>query len=104
MWWKIELFRKNKKYDKDKLEVFCADNDININKPLIHYCIRTGISSSDIACFIINENYIDFNSLAEEIIKNGFYIPVANFNGKIIFTPEMFFNNKIIKLYEMKSK
>lgn len=50
-----------------------------------HYGIRTGFASSDIN-YIIMENYDPRVGL--EIAMNGFYIPIANKDGKIIFTPE----------------
>lgn len=50
-----------------------------------HYGIRTGFASSEI-------NYIVMNKydpkVGLEIAMNGFYIPVADKNGKIIFTPK----------------
>ena len=66
--------------DRSKLEVFhtgtLGDG---------HYGIRTGFASSEI-------NYIVMEKLdprvALEIVMNGFYIPVANTEGEIIFTPE----------------
>lgn len=50
-----------------------------------HYGIRTGFASSEIN-YIVMENYDPRVGL--EIAMNGFYIPVANKEGKIIFTPE----------------
>ena len=50
-----------------------------------HYGIRTGFASSEIN-YIVMENYDPKVGL--EIAMNGFYIPVANTDGKIIFTPE----------------
>lgn len=50
-----------------------------------HYGIRTGFASSEI-------NYIVMNKydpkVGLEIAMNGFYIPVADKNGKIVFTPK----------------
>jgi len=50
-----------------------------------HYGIRTGFASSEI-------NYIVMNKydpkVGLEIAMNGFYIPVANKEGKIVFTPK----------------
>ena len=50
-----------------------------------HYGIRTGFASSEIN-YIVMENYDPRVGL--EIAMNGFYIPVANKDGKIVFTPE----------------
>lgn len=49
-----------------------------------HYGIRTGFASSEIN-YIVMENYDPRVGL--EIVMNGFYIPVADTNGKIVFTP-----------------
>lgn len=50
-----------------------------------HYGIRTGFASSEIN-YIVMDNYDPRVGL--EIAMNGFYIPVANKEGKIIFTPK----------------
>ena len=50
-----------------------------------HYGIRTGFASSEIN-YIVMDNYDPKVGL--EIVMNGFYIPVANKEGKIIFTPK----------------
>ena len=50
-----------------------------------HYGLRTGFASSDIN-YILTENYDPRIGL--EIAKNGFYIPVSNMDGKIVFTYE----------------
>ena len=50
-----------------------------------HYGIRTGFASSEIN-YIVMENYDPRVGL--EIALNGFYIPIANKEGKIIFTPK----------------
>ena len=50
-----------------------------------HYGIRTGFASSEIN-YIVMENYDPRVGL--EIAMNGFYIPVANKEGKIVFTPK----------------
>ena len=63
---------------KDKLEVFETGGNG-------HYGIRTGFASSDIN-YIMLESYDE--RVAIEIVKNGFYIPIANRDGKIIFTFE----------------
>lgn len=63
---------------KDKLEVFETGGNG-------HYGIRTGFASSDIN-YIMLEIYDE--RVALEIVKNGFYIPIANKDGKIIFSYE----------------
>lgn len=50
-----------------------------------HYGIRTGFASSEIN-YIVMDNYDSRVGL--EIAMNGFYIPVANKEGKIVFTPK----------------
>ena len=50
-----------------------------------HYGIRTGFASSEIN-YIVVEKYD--TRIGLEIAMNGFYIPVADKDGKIVFTPE----------------
>lgn len=50
-----------------------------------HYGIRTGFASSDINLFVM-EKYDP--RLGLEIAMNGFYIPVVNKDGKVIFSPK----------------
>ena len=70
----------NTKRDMTKMEVFytgvLGDG---------HYGMRTGFASSEID-YIVMENYDSRVGL--EIAMNGFYIPVANMEGKIVFTPD----------------
>ena len=50
-----------------------------------HYGIRTGFASSEINYIVMNEYD---PKVGLEIAMNGFYIPVANKEGKIVFTPK----------------
>ena len=71
---------ENAKRDMSKIEVFytgAVGQD--------HHGIRTGFASSEIN-YIVMENYNPKVGL--EIAINGFYIPIANKEGKIIFTPK----------------
>ena len=70
--------------DLSKLEVFYTGVLGNS-----HYGIRTGFASSEIN-YIVAENY-DYR-IGLEIAMNGFYIPVANKEGKIVFTPNDYDN------------
>ncbi len=54
-----------------------------------HYGIRTGFASSEID-YIVVQDYDE--RLGLEIAINGFYIPVSDFNGKIVFTPKDYDN------------
>lgn len=75
---------KNLKNDMTKLETFYTGvlgSD--------HYGIRTGFSSSDIN-YIVTDSYDERISL--EIAMNGFYIPVANEEGKITFSRDDYDN------------
>lgn len=72
------------KKDVSKMEVFFT-GAIGAD----HYGIRTGFASSEIN-YIVMENYDPRVGL--EIVMNGFYIPVANKEGKIIFTPKDYDN------------
>ena len=74
----------NTKNDMSKLEVFYT-GILGTN----HYGIRTGFASSEIN-YIVMEKYDPRVGL--EIAMNGFYIPAANMEGKIIFTPKDYDN------------
>ena len=70
------------KMDMSKMEVFYTG--------LLgqgHYGIRTGFASSEIN-YIVMEHFDPRVGL--EIAMNGFYIPVANKEGKIVFTPKKY--------------
>jgi hypothetical protein len=94
-------------YDPSKIEVFGTQTEKGGYET--HWGARTGIASSDIDYILFKEreeinsnspyledgsvNYLenpkDNNELAllkNEIVKNGFYIPIIDFSGKIIFT------------------
>ena len=70
------------KFDTGKLEAFYT-GDVNNT----HYGIRTGFASSEIDYFVVDHNEPKLNF---EIVKNGFYIPVVNEEGNLIFTPEQY--------------
>ena len=72
----IELLKTN----RDKKEVFSNNRDFA-------YGIRTGIGSANIKC-IVADRYVD--KLGLEIAKNGFYIPIVNKEGTVIFTEKMY--------------
>ena len=71
--------------DKSKLEAFYTG--VCDTKNSRHYGIRTGFSSSDIDYIVLKspDKRVFF-----EIALNGFYIPVVNMEGQIIFTPEQY--------------
>ena len=50
-----------------------------------HYGIRTGFASSEVD-YIVTKN--EDARIGLEIAKNGFYIPVVDKNGNLIFSPE----------------
>lgn len=73
--------KNNIKRDFSKLEIFktgVLGND--------HYGIRTGFASSEIDYIVCRDEYDE--RIAVEIVKNGFYIPIASLDGKILFTPK----------------
>ena len=49
------------------------------------YGIRTGFASSDISYFVADKF---INEIGFEIARNGFYIPVVNRSGELVFTPD----------------
>ena len=101
-------------YDPTKIEIFGTNIDGTKNPD--HWGARTGISLADVDCIVykrgdiidsaqpIDENgnvkYIDVSeeklnaynfelaAIKYEIAKNGYYIPVIDFSGKLIYTME----------------
>ena len=71
------------KRNLSKLEVFHTLSSVD------HYGIRTGFASSEINYILTNE---DSSKIGLEIAMNGFYIPVANKKGEIVFTPKDYDN------------
>ena len=101
----------NAPYDPKKIEVF--GSHVNGEGAINHWGARTGIAFTDIDYFIYkknqiidekcpfdehgNVNYIpddkifdDLPIIKFEIARNGYYIPVIDFAGKLIFTKEEF--------------
>ena len=70
-------------HDPSKLELFSSDATGRED----HYGIRTGFPSSDID-FFIKDGPTDH--LALEIVKNGFYIPIVDTKGQLVFSPEQY--------------
>lgn len=65
----------------DKLESFhTAVWDGNTSD---HYGIRTGFASSEIDFIVAEDPKVQL-----EVVLNGFYIPIVNRKGELIFTPE----------------
>ena len=76
---------ENNKYVPGKLEVFKTGV---IDEA--HYGIRTGFPSSAIDFFVVAD-HVRVNVLKYEIVMNGFYIPVVNTRGELVFTPDEYF-------------
>jgi hypothetical protein len=79
----------SKGYDSSKLELFKTGKISDE-----HYGIRTGLPSSEIDLMVINEKFAGDEKRATnlffEIAENGFYIPVADTAGNLLFTSEMY--------------
>ncbi|MDP2668752.1 MAG: hypothetical protein Q8P07_02865 [bacterium] len=59
-----------------------------------HYGIRTGFPTTEIDFMVARENFVsDTDNLEKmyfEIAQNGYYLPITDISGKVIFTPEMY--------------
>ncbi|MFZ4405562.1 MAG: hypothetical protein ACOYOK_15815, partial [Pseudobdellovibrionaceae bacterium] len=59
-----------------------------------HYGIRTGFPTTEIDFMIARENFIsnpkNLQKMYFEIAQNGYYVPITDISGKVIFTPEMY--------------
>ena len=93
----IRIVLKCGKFRVTRTKYLDSDIDDDVTKPETfyvgvadtskshHYGVRTGFGSTDIDYIVVN-NYDERIGL--EIALNGFYIPVCNEDGKILFTPE----------------
>ena len=108
-----ETDEDTKEFDKDKMELFNTGTSE-------HYGIRTGFPMTEVDYIIVKDNVINDNKIFEkiifEIVKNGYYIPLVDEKGEIIFTPDMFdeyyksfnglseFNNSSLEIIEIKEE
>jgi len=84
-------------YDPRRYELF-PSSSFQGTQPAVegsrHYGIRTGLPTTEIDFMIAREGLIQdpkgLEKVYYEIAQNGFYIPVADETGKIIFTPELY--------------
>ncbi len=73
------LDSSKKQFRTNKLESFYTGNG---------YAIRGGVASCEIDA-IMRENFDEVSKIISmEIVKNGFYIPIVDKYGTVVFTPE----------------
>lgn len=65
-----------------KIEIFRTRNDT-------HYGIRTGFPTSQVD-YIICQDKLLIDKIGLVLAKNGYYIPVVDKEGKLIFSPEQY--------------
>ena len=103
----------NAPYDPRQIELF--GTQVGVDGYETHWGARTGISLRDVDCIIYKENRVidsqnpydsngnvnyvqdpntnvrdDLPAIKFEIARNGYYIPVVDFSGKLLFTEEEF--------------
>ena len=86
----IETRNKNGEESKENIELYKNSpnkKEVCNNFGGTAYGISVGIGSENIKC-IIADRYID--KLGLEIALNGFYIPIVDNDGKVIYTKEMY--------------
>lgn len=87
--WEETSDMDNPKYNPDKYELFITGATSER-----HIGIRTGIASTEIDFIIATNQLISDEKRLEnifyEIARAGFYIPVVDEQGRVIFTPEMY--------------
>lgn len=87
----VETSRDQEQPDKgdSRLELFKAGTQGGD-----HYGIRTGFPSTEIDFIIANDGFLrepkSLQELYYEIAQNGYYIPVTDQTGNVIFSPEMY--------------
>lgn len=74
-------------YNPNKLELFRTG--IASSK---HYGVRTGFPVTEVDCIVIksSSDAKQAESIYYEIAQNGYYIPVVDVTGKVVFTPDMY--------------
>ena len=77
------------KYDPRKLETFGSRSLINKDGYYTHWGIRTGFAFTDIDVIILDGDEA-LPILKFEIAKNGYYIPIVDLEGKLVFTKTEF--------------
>ena len=87
----IETRNQNDEVSKENIELLEQDSS---KKEVCHnfdtaYGISMGIGSENIKCIIVDK-YVD--KLGLEIALNGFYIPIVDNDGKVVYTKEMYNN------------
>lgn len=104
------------KYDPKKLEMFGTVVPGNLDGYETHWGVRTGMSLTDVDYILFKErqiddekpynedgtiNYIgepspydDLSKIKFEIARHGYYIPVIDFTGKLIFSVDEYNNLK----------
>ena len=84
----VEDLRKQAHQRKPVLELF-RTGAIDSTR---HYGVRTGFPMTQVDAMVagelITKDSSKLDSLCMQIVQNGFYIPVADKSGKILFTPE----------------
>lgn len=75
------------------LRVWKSNELFNCGLPQ-HYGIRTGLPSTEIDFMVVEDDLLTDRKSLEKIYyavaQNGFYIPITDKEGKIIYTPEMY--------------
>ena len=78
-------------YDVKKPELFYTGKMDDSNKQRTHYGIRTGFGSTEID-YVVNarDNPETLEKIKLEVALAGFYIPVLDSKGVLVFTPDEF--------------
>ncbi len=82
--WQMTKADTVKDYSRKKYELFQSGV---VSKQ--HHGIRTGFASTEID-YIICKEESERKRLIGEIVKNGYFVPVVDISGKILFTPQMY--------------
>lgn len=78
-------------YDRSRSETYDYDHDFYAGVAgSKHYVILGGMPSSEISAIILSDSSYNLELCKRKILENGFYIPVYDQTGKLIFTPEEF--------------
>lgn len=85
-----DLGEKNK--GREKYELFYTGVVTGGSEQKRHFGVRTGIPSSEFDCFLVNDELLQkldvMHNIKFAIAEQGQYIPIVDFDGNLLFTPE----------------
>lgn len=78
-------------FDRQRTDAFLRGTEAQGHMRAHHALVFVGLPSTEISGLIINGNAVEtFEKTKQGIVKNGFYIPIYDLDGNLMFSPEQF--------------